>query len=127
MPKLKSSTAATNALVGIWTVLLTAFIFFIFAALYIARDLLIPLTLAALLTFLVIFMLLKREDLRSRLIRVAGRGRISATTRAMDDAGARVTRYLLMQMTLTRIPADEQGATIASQRLTSTTNTAESN
>jgi len=48
MPKLKSSTAATNALVGIWTVLLTAFIF---AALYIAHDLLVPLTLAALLTF----------------------------------------------------------------------------
>jgi predicted PurR-regulated permease PerM len=48
MPKLKSSTSA-NALVGIWTVLLTAFIV---ATLYCARDLLIPLTLAALLTFL---------------------------------------------------------------------------
>jgi len=243
MPKLKSSTAATNALVGIWTILLTAFIF---AVLYIARDLLVPLTLAALLTFLlappvtrlerwlgrigavllvvtlifaatgaagwvltrqlvdlaaklpdykenmqtklrsfkvptggrltkfsdmveelrkdlpgagdpditqvpgqpetavvtapstkpavpvqvierskanpfqlvqviiapvlgplgqaalvlllVIFMLLKREDLRSRLIRLVGRGRISSTSRAMDDAGARVTRYLLMQL-----------------------------
>jgi len=47
---------------------------------------------------LVIFMLLKREDLRSRLIRLIGQGRISATTRAMDDASARVTRYLLMQL-----------------------------
>ncbi len=43
-------------------------------------------------------MLLKREDLRSRLIRLIGQGRISATTNAMDDAGARVTRYLLMQL-----------------------------
>jgi methylmalonyl-CoA mutase cobalamin-binding subunit len=43
-------------------------------------------------------MLLKREDLRSRVIRLIGQGRISATTRAMDDAGARVTRYLFMQL-----------------------------
>jgi predicted PurR-regulated permease PerM len=48
MSKIKSSTAA-NALVGIWTVSLAAFIV---ATLYFARDLLIPLALAALLTFL---------------------------------------------------------------------------
>jgi predicted PurR-regulated permease PerM len=57
-----------------------------------------PLGTGALVLLLVIFMLLKREDLRSRLIRLIGQGRISATTRAMDDAGARVTRYLLMQL-----------------------------
>ena len=57
-----------------------------------------PLGQAALVLLLVIFMLLKREDLRSRLIRLIGQGRISATTRAMDDAGGRVTRYLLMQL-----------------------------
>lgn len=57
-----------------------------------------PLGTGALVLFLVIFMLLKREDLRGRLIRLIGQGRISATTRAMDDAGARVTRYLLMQL-----------------------------
>lgn len=56
-----------------------------------------PLGTAALVLILVIFMLLKREDLRSRVIRLIGQGNISATTRAMDDAGARVTRYLLMQ------------------------------
>jgi AI-2E family transporter/GAF domain len=43
-------------------------------------------------------MLLEREDLRNRLIRLVGQGRISATTRAMDDAGGRVARYLLMQL-----------------------------
>ena len=47
-------------------------------------------------SLLVIFMLLKREDLRGRMIRLIGQGRISATTRAMDDAGSRVARYLTM-------------------------------
>jgi predicted PurR-regulated permease PerM len=64
----------------------------------IIAPLLGPLGQAALVLLLVIFMLLKREDLRSRLIRLIGQGHISATTRAMDDAGARVTRYLLMQL-----------------------------
>ncbi len=57
-----------------------------------------PLGTAALVLLLVIFMLLEREDLRNRLIRLVGQGRISATTRAMDDAGRRVARYLLMQL-----------------------------
>ena len=57
-----------------------------------------PLGTAALVLLLVIFMLLQREDLRSRLIRLIGQGRISTTTRAMDDAGERVSRYLLMQL-----------------------------
>ncbi len=64
----------------------------------IIAPLLGPLGTAGLVLLLVIFMLLKREDLRSRIIRLIGQGRISATTRAMDDAGARVTRYLLMQL-----------------------------
>jgi len=57
-----------------------------------------PLGVAALVLVLVIFMLLQREDMRSRLIRLIGQGRISATSRAMDDAGHRVSRYLLMQL-----------------------------
>jgi predicted PurR-regulated permease PerM/methylmalonyl-CoA mutase cobalamin-binding subunit len=57
-----------------------------------------PLGRAALVVVLVIFMLFQREDLRSRLIRLIGQGRISATTRALDDAGRRVSRYLLMQL-----------------------------
>jgi predicted PurR-regulated permease PerM len=64
----------------------------------IVAPLLGPLGMAALVLVLVIFMLLQREDLRSRLIRLIGQGRISATTRAMDDAGHRVSRYLLMQL-----------------------------
>jgi len=57
-----------------------------------------PLGVAALVLVLVIFMLLQREDMRCRLIRLIGQGRISATSRAMDDAGHRVSRYLLMQL-----------------------------
>jgi predicted PurR-regulated permease PerM len=57
-----------------------------------------PLGTSALVLLLVVFMLLQREDLRNRLIRLIGQGRISATTRAMDDAGQRVSRYLLMQL-----------------------------
>src|SRR5580765_2979348 len=49
MPALKSKNTATDALVGIWTVALASFIV---ATLYFARELLIPLALSALLTFL---------------------------------------------------------------------------
>ncbi len=57
-----------------------------------------PLGTAALVLLLLIFMLLQREDLRNRLIRLIGQGRISATTQAMDDAGSRVSKYLVMQL-----------------------------
>jgi predicted PurR-regulated permease PerM len=57
-----------------------------------------PLGTAALVLLLLIFMLLQREDLRNRMIRLIGQGRISSTARAMDDAGARVSKYLLMQI-----------------------------
>jgi predicted PurR-regulated permease PerM/GAF domain-containing protein len=57
-----------------------------------------PLGTAALVFVLVIFMLFAREDLRNRLIRLIGQGRISATTHALDDAADRVSRYLRMQL-----------------------------
>lgn len=47
---------------------------------------------------LLAFMLLKREDLRNRLIRLIGHGRITATTKALDDASHRISRFLLMQL-----------------------------
>ncbi len=46
---------------------------------------------------LVIFMLIERQDLRNRLIRLIGYGRLAVTTRALDDANDRITRYLLFQ------------------------------
>ncbi len=44
---------------------------------------------------LVITLLLYREDTRNRLIRLAGRGRMTITTRALDEAGRRIGGYLL--------------------------------
>jgi predicted PurR-regulated permease PerM len=52
---------------------------------------------AGLVIVLVIFMLIQREDLRNRLIRLAGYGRLTVTTRALEEAGQRISRYLLMQ------------------------------
>lgn len=49
---------------------------------------------------LVIFMLFTREDIRGRFIQLIGPRRISATTRAMNDAGQRVAHYLLMHLFL---------------------------
>jgi predicted PurR-regulated permease PerM len=52
---------------------------------------------AAIVFVLVIFMLLERQELRNRLIRLVGYGRLATTTRALDEAGERISRYLLMQ------------------------------
>jgi predicted PurR-regulated permease PerM len=46
---------------------------------------------------LVIFLLVKREDLRDRFIRLAGRRNVSLTTRALDEAGRRIGRFLMIQ------------------------------
>jgi hypothetical protein len=43
-------------------------------------------------------MLVQRDDLRDRVIRLVGAGHIHLTTQAMEDAGGRVSRYLLMQL-----------------------------
>src|SRR5687767_1811687 len=52
---------------------------------------------AGLVIVLVIFMLVQREDLRNRLIRLVGYGRLTVTTQALEEAGQRISRYLLMQ------------------------------
>jgi len=48
-------------------------------------------------TVLVIFMLLERRELRDRVILLIGYRRMTATTRALDEAGARISRYLFTQ------------------------------
>ena len=57
-----------------------------------------PLATGGIIIVVVIFMLLKREDLRDRFIRLVGAGDLNRTTEALQDAGARVGRYLLMQL-----------------------------
>ncbi len=56
-----------------------------------------PLGTAGLVLIFVIFMLIQREDLRDRLLRLLGQGRLNASTQALDEAAQRVSRYLLMQ------------------------------
>src|ERR1700675_710420 len=59
-----------------------------------------PLGSAVIVVVLTIFMLAGREDLRNRLIGLVGRGHLSVMTQALDDAGSRVSRYLLLQLVI---------------------------
>ena len=63
----------------------------------IVGPLLQPLATAAIVIVFLIFFLLQREDLRNRFIRLAGTRDLQRTTEALDDAGRRLSRYLLMQ------------------------------
>jgi predicted PurR-regulated permease PerM len=54
---------------------------------------------SALIIFIVaVFILLQKEDLRDRLIRLVGSGDLHRTTVAMDDAAHRLSRYFLSQL-----------------------------
>jgi predicted PurR-regulated permease PerM len=44
-----------------------------------------------------IFMLIRREDLRNRLISLIGHGHIHLITQTLDEASSRVSKYLLIQ------------------------------
>jgi hypothetical protein len=46
----------------------------------------------------VIMILLEREDLRDRMLRLAGRHDLHRTTEAMNDAAQRISRYLVSQL-----------------------------
>lgn len=56
-----------------------------------------PLTSAVIVLVLVAFMLGQREDLRDRLIRLIGPESVTLTTRLMDEAAQRVSRFLVAQ------------------------------
>jgi len=64
----------------------------------IVGPLLQPLAMAGLVIVFVMMILLEREDLRDRVLRLAGRRDLHRTTVAMDDAARRITRYLLRQL-----------------------------
>jgi predicted PurR-regulated permease PerM len=53
---------------------------------------------AGLVVVLVVFMLIQREELRNRLIRLIGQGRLIQTTRAFEEAARGLSRFLLMQL-----------------------------
>jgi predicted PurR-regulated permease PerM len=56
-----------------------------------------PLARSGIVLVLVIFFLVKREDLRDRFIRLIGRAHVTLTTRALDEAGHRVGQYVAQQ------------------------------
>src|SRR6185295_3953352 len=59
-----------------------------------------PLTTTGIVVIFVIFILLQRQDLRNRLVRLAGAQDLQRTTAALDDAGQRLSRLFLTQLAL---------------------------
>ncbi|MGF7161248.1 putative PurR-regulated permease PerM/methylmalonyl-CoA mutase cobalamin-binding subunit [Rhodoligotrophos appendicifer] len=57
-----------------------------------------PLAMAGIVIVFVIFVLLERDDLRDRFIKLVGRGDLQKSTEALNEAANRVSRYLLMQV-----------------------------
>ena len=57
-----------------------------------------PLSTTAIVIIVAIFVLLQREDLRDRLIRLFGSSDLHRTTAAMNDAARRLSRYFLTQL-----------------------------
>jgi predicted PurR-regulated permease PerM len=63
----------------------------------IAGTALSPIETTALVVIFVIFILLQREDLRNRFIRLVGPNDLQRTTVAMNDAAGRLSRFFLAQ------------------------------
>ena len=57
-----------------------------------------PLATAFIVVVFTVFILIEREDLRDRILHLAGPSNLPVTTQAVDEAGQRVSRYLLMQV-----------------------------
>jgi predicted PurR-regulated permease PerM len=64
------------------------------------NNVITPLGSTVIVVVLTIFMLAGREDLRNRLIGLVGHGHLNLMTQALDDAGSRVSRYLLLQLVI---------------------------
>jgi predicted PurR-regulated permease PerM len=59
-----------------------------------------PLATTGIVVIFVIFILMQRQDLRNRLVRLAGSQDLQRTTAALDDAGQRLSRLFLTQLAL---------------------------
>jgi len=64
----------------------------------IIQPLISPLTTTGIVVIFVVFFLLQREDLRNRVVRLAGSADIQRTTAALDDAGKRLSKLFLTQI-----------------------------
>ena len=59
-----------------------------------------PVATTGIIVIFVIFILMQQQDLRNRLIRLAGSHDLQRTTTAIDDAGQRLSRLFLTQLAL---------------------------
>jgi predicted PurR-regulated permease PerM len=59
-----------------------------------------PIETTLIVLIVAIFILLQREDLRDRLIRLFGANDLHKTTIALDDAAHRLSRYFLSQLAI---------------------------
>lgn len=66
----------------------------------VAAAVLEPAADAGLVLILVVFMLIRREDLRNRFIGLLGHGRLTGTTRVLVESANRLSRFLLMQLSI---------------------------
>ena len=64
------------------------------------QPLLSPLATTALVLLFLLFILLQREDIRDRFVRLAGTGDLQRTTAALNDAATRLSRFFLLQISL---------------------------
>lgn len=56
-----------------------------------------PLGTAGLVTVFVLFLLIYRDDLRDRIIKIISQGNFVATTEALDEVSKRISKYLIAQ------------------------------
>jgi len=61
-------------------------------------PLIVPLAVAGAVILFTFIMLLQREDLRDRMIRLVGQGQLNVTTQVLEEAAERVGRYLRVQL-----------------------------
>ncbi len=61
------------------------------------KPFLAPIGMFGFVLILTVFIMIKREDLRNRLLRLVGVSQMHTTTQALDDATQRISRYLVLQ------------------------------
>ena len=65
---------------------------------FVSTSLFGPLTQTGIVIVFVVFMLVQKDDLRDRFVLLLGEGRLHVTNQALDEAGQKVSKYLLMQL-----------------------------
>jgi predicted PurR-regulated permease PerM len=64
----------------------------------ITKPFLAPLGIFGVVLIFSVFLLIEQDDLRNRLLRLAGLDRLNVMTQALEDATQRVSRYLMLQL-----------------------------